>query len=91
MLRAAQMLATPGRYRCMVKDLHLVIATNPRVTMAPSSENVIVEDMARLLVVDGVTIPQVWDAHEWASLVLQIWVCWKFPAWVIICLCYNPD
>ena len=59
MLRAAQLLATPGKYRHMVKDLHLVIATNPRVTVAPSLENVMLEDMARLLVADGVTIPQV--------------------------------
>ena len=43
----------------MVEDLHLVSAMNPRVTMAPSLENVMLEDVARLLAVDGVTIPQV--------------------------------
>jgi hypothetical protein len=57
MMRAAELMATPGRYRRMAKEMRLTITAIPRVTIAQSSENIMIEDMARLFAVDGVTIP----------------------------------
>jgi hypothetical protein len=71
MLRAAQLLATPGLYRRMVTELRLTIATTSRVTSASQSENIAVEDVVRMLAADGVTIAQVRDTHEWAQSMLR--------------------
>ena len=71
MMRAAELIATPGRYRRLVEEMRLTIATSPRVTTAQPSENVTVEDVAQLLAADGITIPQVMDAFEWGHSMLQ--------------------
>jgi hypothetical protein len=70
MMRAAELMATLGRYRRMVKEMRLTIATIPRATMAQPSENVTIEDIARLFAADGVTIPQIVDAYEWGCSML---------------------
>jgi hypothetical protein len=71
MMRAAELMATPGRYRQMVEEMRLTIEATPRATTAQPSENVTVEDVARLLAADGVTIPQVMDAFEWGHSMLM--------------------
>jgi hypothetical protein len=70
-MRAAQLVATPGLYHCLVAELRLSIAVMMRVTAPATSKNVSIKDMAHLFTVDGVTIPQVLDTHEWGTLVLQ--------------------
>lgn len=70
-MRAAELMATPGRYRQMVKEMRLTIEATPRATMAQPSENITVEDMARLLAADGITILQVMDVFEWGCLMLM--------------------
>jgi hypothetical protein len=70
LLRAAELVATPGRYRQLVDELRLTIASFPRVMTAQPSDNVTVEDIARLFAVDETTILQVRDAHEWGQLAL---------------------
>jgi hypothetical protein len=70
-MRAAQLVETPGLYRHLVAKLRLSIAVMTRVTAPAPSKNVSIEDVACLFAADGVTIPQVSDAHEWGTSVLQ--------------------
>jgi hypothetical protein len=70
-MRAVQLVASPGPYHHLVAKLRLSIAATARVTALAPSENVSIEDVAHLFVADGVTIPQVSDTHEWGTLVLQ--------------------
>lgn len=70
LLRAAHLLATLGLYCRLVAELRLSIA-GPRMTVPAPSKNISIEDVVRLFTVDGVTIPQVLDAHEWGVSVLQ--------------------
>jgi hypothetical protein len=63
-------MATPGRYRRLVKERRMTITAIPRVTTAQPSENVTVEDVAAMFTVDGVTIAQVSDAFEWGCSML---------------------
>jgi hypothetical protein len=70
-MRAAQLVVTPGLYCHLVAELRLSIVVTMRVTALAPSENVSVKDVACLFTVDGVTIPQVLDAHEWGTLVLS--------------------
>jgi hypothetical protein len=65
MTRAAELMATPGRYRQLVEERRMTIAAIPRVMMAQPSENITVEDVAAMFAADGVTITQVSDAFEW--------------------------
>ena len=71
--RAAQLIATPGLYRCLVDELRLTIAVVPGLTSAQPVNNVTVEDVARLFARDGVTIPQIGDAYEWGHTALITW------------------
>jgi hypothetical protein len=71
LLRAAKLVATPGRYQQIVDKLCLTIMSFPRVTMAQLSDNIMVEDIAWMFAVDGITILQVWDAHKWGQLALD--------------------
>ena len=43
------------------------------MSIAQTTDNVTVEDVARVLVADGVTIPQARDAHEWGLNTLNLW------------------
>jgi hypothetical protein len=70
MTRAAELMATPGRYRQLVKERRMTIAAIPRITTAQPSENVTVEDVAAMFAADGVTIAQVSDAFEWGRSML---------------------
>jgi hypothetical protein len=70
MMRAAELMATLGRYRRMIEEMRLTIAAILRVTMAQLSGNITIEDMARLFAVDGVTILQIVDAYEWGHSML---------------------
>jgi len=70
---AAQLILTPGLYWCLVDNLHLTIATTPRVTLAQMSDNITVEDMVRLFAGDGITIPQLSDMFEWGQMALAGW------------------
>jgi hypothetical protein len=70
MTRAAELMATPGRYRRLVKERRLTIAAIPRIMTAQLSENVMVEDVAAMFAADGVTIAQVSDAFEWGRSML---------------------
>jgi hypothetical protein len=70
MMRAAKLMATPGRYRRMVEDMRLTIAASLRIMMAQLSENITIEDVVQLLTADGITIPQVMDAFEWGRSML---------------------
>jgi hypothetical protein len=73
MTRAAELMATPGRYRRLVEKRRMTIAAIPRVTTAQLSENITLEDVAAMFAVDGVTIAQVSDAFEWGrSMLLNI-------------------
>jgi hypothetical protein len=69
-MRAAQLVATPGLYCCLVAKLRLSIAAMTRATAPAPSKNVSIKDMAHLFTADGVTIPQVLDTHKWGTLVL---------------------
>ena len=64
-LRLTELLVTCGMYRQLVDQLHLTIASTSRMSVAQTTDNVMVEDVARVLAADGVTIPQARDAHEW--------------------------
>jgi hypothetical protein len=64
MTRAAELMATPGRYRWLVEERRMTIATISRVTMAQPSENIMVEDVMAMFAADGVTIAQVSDAFK---------------------------
>ena len=64
-LPIAELLATRGMYRQLVDQLRLTIASTSRMSVAQTMDNVTVEDVARVLAADGVTIPQARDAHEW--------------------------
>jgi hypothetical protein len=70
MTRAAELMATPGRYRWLVEERRMTIAAIPRITTAQPSENVTVEDVAAMFAADGVTIAQVSDAFEWGRSML---------------------
>jgi hypothetical protein len=70
MTRAAELMATPGRYRRLVEERRMTIAAIPRITTAQPSENVTVEDVAAMFAADGVTIAQVSDAFEWGRSML---------------------
>jgi hypothetical protein len=70
MMRAVELMATPGRCRRMVEEMRLTIAAILRATMAQLSENVTIEDIARLFVADGMTILQIVDAYEWGCSML---------------------
>jgi hypothetical protein len=70
MTRAAELMATPGRYRWLVEERRMTIATIPRIMMVQPSENITVEDVAAMFTVDGVTIAQVSDAFEWGRSML---------------------
>ena len=43
------------------------------MSVAQMTDNVTVEDVARVLAADGVTIPQARDAHEWGLNTLNLW------------------
>jgi hypothetical protein len=70
MTRAAELMATPGRYRWLVEERRMTITAIPRITMAQPSENITVEDVAAMFAADGVTIAQVSDTFEWGRLML---------------------
>jgi hypothetical protein len=70
-MRAAELVATPGRYRRIVDESRLTIVSFPLVTTAQPSDNVTVEDVARMFAADGITILQVRDAHKWGQLALE--------------------
>jgi hypothetical protein len=70
MTRAAELMATPGRYRRLVKERRITIAAIPRIMMAQPSENIMVEDVVAMFAVNGVTIAQVSDAFEWGRSML---------------------
>jgi hypothetical protein len=70
-MRATQLVATPGLYCHLVAELRLSVAATMRVTAPAPSENISIKDVARLFAADGVTIPQVSDAYEWGALVLR--------------------
>ena len=44
-----------------------------QMSIAKMTENITVEDVACVLAVDGVTIPQARDAHEWGMYTLNLW------------------
>ena len=71
MIRAAELMATPGRYRGLVEAMHLNIAAQQRVTVAQPSDNVTIGDVAQLFAADGITIPQIMDGYEWGRATLQ--------------------
>jgi len=73
LIHVAQLISTPGLYWCLVDDLHLTIATTPRITPAQMSDNITVEDVVRLFAGDGITIPQISDAFEWGQTALAGW------------------
>jgi hypothetical protein len=64
------LVATPGLYCHLVAELRLSIAEMMRVTAPAPSENISIKDVACLFAADGVTIPQVSDAHKWGTSVL---------------------
>ena len=64
---------TRGMYRQLVDQLRLTITSMSRMSIAQTMDNVTVEDVACILVVDGVTIPQARDAHEWGLNTLNLW------------------
>jgi hypothetical protein len=70
MTRAAELMAMPGRYRQLVEERRMTIATIPRVTTAQPSENDMVEDVAAMFAADGVTIAQVSDTFKWGHSML---------------------
>jgi hypothetical protein len=61
---AAELMATPGRYRQLVEERRMTITAIPRVMTAQPSENVTVEDVAAIFAADGVTITQVSDTFK---------------------------
>jgi hypothetical protein len=69
-MRAAQLVVTPGLYHHLVAKLRLCIAAMMRITAPAPSGNVSIKPVACLFAVDGVTIPQVSDVHEWGTSVL---------------------
>jgi len=69
----AQLILIPGLYQCLVDNLHLTIATTPRITPAQMSDNITVEDVVRLFTGDGITIPQISNAFEWGQMALAGW------------------
>jgi len=73
LIRAAQLISTPGLYWHLVDDLCLTIAMTPCVTLAQMSDNITVEDVVRLFTGDGITIPQTSDAFEWGQMALAGW------------------
>ena len=73
LLRVAELLATRGMYRTLVDQLRLTIASTTRFTMAWTSDNVTLNNIAWVLVEDGVTIPQVRDTHDWGVTALNQW------------------
>ena len=72
-LSLAKLLVTQGMYRQLIDQLCLNIASTSRMSITKTMENVIVEDVARILAADGVTIPQARDAHEWGMYTLNLW------------------
>ena len=72
-LRLAELLATHRMYRQLVDQLRLTIASTSQMSVAQTTDNVTVEDVARVLAADGVTIPQARDAHEWGLNTLNLW------------------
>ena len=68
-LRLTELLATRGMYRQLVDQLRLTIASTSRMPVAQTMDNVTVEDVARVLAADGVTIPQARDAlNLWSQV-----------------------
>ena len=53
--------------------MRLTIASTSRMSVAQTTDNVTVEDVAHVLAADGVTIPQARDAHEWGLNTLNLW------------------
>jgi len=45
----------------------------PHITLAQLSDNITIEDVARLFAGDGITIPQISDAFEWGQTALAGW------------------
>jgi len=45
----------------------------PCITLAQLSDNVTIEDVARLFTGDGITIPQISDTFEWGQMALAGW------------------
>ena len=43
------------------------------MSVAQTTDNITVEDVACVLAADGVTIPQARDAHEWGLNTLNLW------------------
>ena len=43
------------------------------MSIAQMTDNVTVEDVARVLAADGATIPQARDTHEWGLNTLNLW------------------
>jgi len=69
----AQLLSTLGLYWHLVDKLHLTIEMMPCIILAQLSDNVTIEDVARLFTGDGITIHQISDAFEWGQTALAGW------------------
>ena len=72
-LRLAELLVTHRMYRQLVDQLHLTIASMSQMSITQTMDNVTMEDVTRVLAVDGVTIPQARDAHKWGLNTLNLW------------------
>jgi hypothetical protein len=48
----------------------MTITTSPRMMTAQPSDNIIVEDVAILFMVNGITITQISDTYEWGHSML---------------------
>ena len=54
-------------------DLCLTIVMNVNMMVMALLDNIMVEDVARLFVGDGITIPQISDMYEWGQTALLGW------------------
>ena len=60
-------------YRQLVDQLLVTIMSTSQMSIAQMTDNVMVENVTCILAVDGVTIPQARDAHEWGLNTLNLW------------------
>jgi hypothetical protein len=72
MTRAAELMATPGRYRWLVEERRMTIAAIPRIMMAQPSENVTVEDVAAMFTADHRSLTSYHDMPPWESLLTAL-------------------
>jgi len=70
---AVQLMVTPGLYWCLVDELHLTIVMTARVMLAQMLENITIEDVVRLFMGGGITIPQISDMFKWGQTALAGW------------------